>query len=68
MKDGMNFNGIDGKGLLDALLLANAVKDKKNDAVKVFRVFQKHGLSLVNGMAMLMEVAAALEGGDENDG
>ncbi len=64
---GKNFDfDLDGAGMLDALIMAQAVEKDKDDCksmARLIRIFHKYGLSTMQGMAMILELVAAV-GGD----
>ena len=66
---GNNFDfELDGAGMLDALIMAtNVEKDKDNNksTAKLFKIFHKYGLNTFQGLAMLLEIIAALSGGEK---
>ena len=47
----------DFKAMLDLMLLGELAKDNP-DLAKIFKVFRKYGISIMDAMAMLMELAA----------
>lgn len=57
----MDFN-IDGKALIDTLILANASQSGDKFLPAVASVFQKHDISLMDGLAILLELSTAIEG------
>lgn len=65
---GNNFDfELDGAGMLDALIMAQAVeKDKENckATARMIKLFHKYGLSTMQGMAFILELVAVV-GGDK---
>lgn len=62
--------GIDGKALMNTLMRAEAKKNGDEFIVRLIDAFEKYNLSLVEGTALLAEVAAAMglkEEGDDDD-
>lgn len=58
----VNFNF---EGLINTLLMAK-INEKSPVAAKIFNVFQKRGIPVVDAMAMLMELIAIAEEIQEN--
>ena len=59
---------IDGKALLDTLILASAEKANDKLILAIAPVLQRHGISLLDGLALLFELTTAIEGlKDEGD-
>jgi len=59
---------IDGKALLDTLILASAEACNDRFILALAPIFQKHGISIFDGFAILLELATAIEGlKDEGD-
>jgi hypothetical protein len=52
---------IDGKKLLEMMLLASITKDGDPTMTNVLKVFQKHGIGVMDAMAILLEISAAIE-------
>ena len=53
---------LDGAGMLDALLVAKAAADDKDDikpVARTIKIFHKYGLTTLQGFAMLLELLAA---------
>lgn len=46
----------DFKSMLESMLLGQLAKDNP-DVAKIFNVFRKYGISIMDAMAMLMELA-----------
>lgn len=61
---------IDGKELFNSMITASAKAEGKNDIVRLSMVFSKHGLDLVEGISLMLEVLAVFESkrGDDDDG
>lgn len=55
---------LDGMALLNEMLIADASKKDKKTA-QIMQIFRKHGIDVLTGMAMLMEISAVFEKGDE---
>lgn len=55
---------LDGMALLNEMLIADASKKDKKTA-QILQIFRKHGIDVLTGMAMLMEISAVFEKGDE---
>ncbi len=56
---------LDGAGMFDALLMAKAAADDKDDnktIARVIKIFHKYGLTTLQGFAMLLELSAAAGG------
>lgn len=62
--DNFNFN-IDGKALINALLIAKAKEDGRDDISKLIKIFDKYNLSVMDGMALLLEIVTCF---DEENG
>ena len=58
----VNFNF---EGLINTLLMAK-INEKSPEAAKIFNVFLKRGIPVVDAMAMLMELIAIAEEIQEN--
>jgi len=58
----------DGKKLLNAALLAKASKEDDGQIYTLLKIFDKYGLSVMDGIAMVLELAALMQGDDEDDG
>lgn len=67
MSDGGFFDGFDGKALLDLMLIAEARKHNDKKTEKMMKVFQKYGLSIMDGFSMLLEIFQIIED-EKNDG
>lgn len=59
-------NELNGKAFVEAMLLAQAKKENNTETAALMTIFQKYGLTLMDGMAMLLELGAVL-GGDKGD-
>ena len=55
---------LDGMALLNEMLIADASKKDKKTA-QIMQIFRKHGIDVLTGFAMLMEIAAVFEKGEE---
>ena len=64
-----NFEGIDGKNLLNAMLIAKAEQEGDKMTGRIVKIFEKYKLSFFDGVALLVEVCAAIENeiGGESD-
>ena len=56
----MDFN-IDGLALLDAMIRAKVAQDNDAFLRALIPIFQKYGLTTIEGMAFLLELSAVLE-------
>lgn len=56
----------DGKALLNAALIAKAKQDGDSKTAGLIKVFDKYKLSFTDGVAMLLELSALMNG-DENN-
>lgn len=63
---GNNFDfELDGAGMLDALIMAQALEKDKEDCKttsRLIKLFHKYGLSTMQGMAFILELVAAVGG------
>ena len=62
----MKLDGIDGKSLLNAVIIAKAKKDGDNTTAGLIKIFDKYNLSFTDGVAMLLELSALVNGGENN--
>lgn len=64
------FNGIDGKKLLNLFAMQQAKKQGDDSMFGVLKIFEKYGLSMMDGLAMLLEISVVLNSkeGEEDDG
>lgn len=66
---GNNFDfDIDGAGMLDALFMAESVKNDKDNNKSLshlIKIFHKYGLNTFQGLAMLLEIVTALQEGEK---
>lgn len=64
------FNGIDGKKLLNLFAMQQAKKQGYDSMFGVLKIFEKYGLSMMDGLAMLLEISVVLNSkeGEEDDG
>jgi len=64
----MEMPNFDGNALINALLLAKAKQKNDQKTVKLIETFEKRGLSLIDGMALVMEVVTIISASEgEND-
>lgn len=56
---------LDGKSLMDLLFMASAQKKGDKKAVKLMKIFNKYGLSVTDGLALLLELNSVNEGKDD---
>lgn len=64
------FNGMDGKKLLNLLAMQHAKEEGDDSMFGLLKIFDKYGLSMMDGLAMLLEISVVLNSkeGEENDG
>lgn len=58
----MDFN-LDGKAMLNSLFMMEAKKRKDKSTERLIETFQKYGLDLFEGMALLTEIVSITDGG-----
>lgn len=56
----------DGKALLNAALIAKAKSEGDSKTAGLIKVFDKYKLSFTDGVAMLLELSAIMNGGEDN--
>ena len=59
----MNYDDIfkfDGKKLLDLLILSKASETGDRRTVEILKVFNKYGLSIMDGFALIMEILSLI--------
>lgn len=56
----------DGKALLNAAFLAKASKEGDKQICSLLKIFDKYGLSFVDGIAMILELSAIMQDGESN--
>lgn len=56
-----NFN-IDGKALINAILIAKAQSEQRHDIANLIKIFDKYNLSVMDGMALLLEIMTCFDG------
>lgn len=59
----MNYDDIfkiDGKKLLDLLILGKASETGDRRTVEILKVFNKYGLSIMDGFALIMEILSLI--------
>lgn len=59
----MNYDDIfkiDGKKLLDLLILDEASKAVDRRTVEILKIFNKYGLSIMDGFALMMEILSLI--------
>lgn len=61
-----NFN-VDGKALINALISAKARSEGREDISKLIKIFDKYNLSILDGMALLVEIMSAFEGKENEE-
>lgn len=61
-----NFN-IDGNTFISAMIEAGLRRSGDTKTLRLKKIFDKHNIPLLEGMAMMAEIMVAL-GGEENDG
>lgn len=52
---------INGPALIDAFIKAQAKATGDKKTLKIARIFEKYGVSLMDGMAMTLELIAAIQ-------
>ena len=51
----------DAKALINAMLMARAKQENNITIMKLIEVFEKYGLSMMDGIELILEVAAILD-------
>ena len=66
----MNYDDIfkfDGKKLLDLLILSKASETGDRRTVEILKVFNKYGLSIMDGFALIMEILSLIPKDEEEE-
>lgn len=55
---------LDGMALLNEMFIAD-IRKKDEKTARLMQIFRNHGINAIDGLAMMMEIAAVFEKGDE---